>query len=205
MTDQDQTLSWDAVLQKTFGELYDAELQQARGTLRLGRIDASSGYPNHDVTISLRLRIEDVSGSPLPVFSVQGEIVNLRKRTYPVEAGGQIQELIDGHLRDPRWPQIKRLWDLHHLNHMHAECSHMREIGWLPEPGRPMPKALHHGVETFIGQLRPAEHPDGILGKECPQCGYRYGTRWLYQPIPEPDLTLIAQIMASENKKEKQR
>lgn len=33
--------------------------------------------------------------------------------------------------------------------------------------------------------LKPEEHPDGILCKPCPVCGYKYGTAWKKVEIPE--------------------
>jgi len=33
--------------------------------------------------------------------------------------------------------------------------------------------------------LTPDKHPDGILTKPCPVCGYKYGTKWLFEPVPD--------------------
>lgn len=33
--------------------------------------------------------------------------------------------------------------------------------------------------------VKPDEHPDGILCKPCPVCGYKYGTSWLMEEVPE--------------------
>ncbi len=33
--------------------------------------------------------------------------------------------------------------------------------------------------------VRPSEHPDGYLTRECPECGYRQGTAWLKRELPE--------------------
>lgn len=30
----------------------------------------------------------------------------------------------------------------------------------------------------------PQEHPGGLLMKPCPECGYRYGSAWLYEAVP---------------------
>lgn len=46
-----------------------------------------------------------------------------------------------------------------------------------------------------LGWLREDEHPDGILGKACPVCGYRYGSGWKYHPIPENDLARIKELI----------
>ena len=32
-----------------------------------------------------------------------------------------------------------------------------------------------------------SEHPEGLLSKPCPTCGYPYGSAWLYDPLP-PDV-----------------
>lgn len=31
----------------------------------------------------------------------------------------------------------------------------------------------------------PDEHPDGILGKPCPVCGYQYGHAWQTEEVPQ--------------------
>lgn len=41
------------------------------------------------------------------------------------------------------------------------------------------------GVERkMLGWLYPKEHPDGILGKPCPVCGYKYGSAWKEEAVP---------------------
>ena len=52
---------------------------------------------------------------------------------------------------------LKDLWDCWHLNDMRAECEHQRALGW-----------------TW------ATHPS----EPCPECGYRLGSKWLYEPLP---------------------
>ena len=36
-----------------------------------------------------------------------------------------------------------------------------------------------------LGWLRPEKHPDGILTKECPICGYKYGSSWKKEEVPQ--------------------
>lgn len=38
--------------------------------------------------------------------------------------------------------------------------------------------------EKLLGWLRPSEHPDGLLCRPCPECGYEYGSKWLAEEIP---------------------
>ena len=49
--------------------------------------------------------------------------------------------------------------------------------------------------EKALGWLRPSEHPEGLLGRACPVCGYQYGYGWKYFPIPENDLHEIKKLL----------
>lgn len=46
-----------------------------------------------------------------------------------------------------------------------------------------------------LGWLRENEHPEGILSKSCPVCGYKYGNAWNYFPIPEDDEAIILKLL----------
>lgn len=46
-----------------------------------------------------------------------------------------------------------------------------------------------------LGWVHPEEHPDGILTKPCPVCGYKYGTSWIKFDIPDNDLVKIRKII----------
>lgn len=46
---------------------------------------------------------------------------------------------------------------------------------------------LKESESKALGWLNESEHPDGILSRACPVCGYKYGTKWLYRPIPAED------------------
>lgn len=42
------------------------------------------------------------------------------------------------------------------------------------------------GTESkTAGWVRPEEHPDGLLCKPCEVCGYKYGTAWLKEEVPQ--------------------
>jgi len=36
-----------------------------------------------------------------------------------------------------------------------------------------------------LGWLSQNDHPEGILSKPCPVCGYKYGSAWTVEPLPE--------------------
>jgi hypothetical protein len=46
-----------------------------------------------------------------------------------------------------------------------------------------------------LGWLSEKEHPNGILCRPCPTCSYKYGTSWLYRPIPDKDEEIILSIL----------
>lgn len=52
----------------------------------------------------------------------------------------------------------------------------------------------HTEIKT-LGWLHENEHPDGILSKACPVCGYKYGSEWKYFPIPEEDERIIYKLL----------
>ena len=52
--------------------------------------------------------------------------------------------------------------------------------------------------KKMLGWLHETDHPDGILGKPCPVCGYKYGTEWKHHPIPADDLAIIKKLIEEE-------
>ena len=53
------------------------------------------------------------------------------------------------------------------------------------EPKKPLYPGEKGATEVQrLGWLKPDEHPDGILCKPCPVCGYKYGTSWLKEAVP---------------------
>lgn len=53
--------------------------------------------------------------------------------------------------------------------------------------------------EKTLGWLRPDEHPDGILTKPCPVCGYKYGTAWKTEQVPEDVLQFLYNLPDTTN------
>lgn len=110
--------------------------------------------------------------------------------------------------------KVLELWDRWHLNDMRAGCEHQRERGWFMCPGYHKSKQ-----ETCRGDLGPnglAEAqivlgmPPGKMPKEfgygdrqrwtcgldavsvpCPECGYKYGSKWLYEEVPQDVLDFL--------------
>ena len=54
------------------------------------------------------------------------------------------------------------------------------------EPQKSFYPGMTGATETkTLGWLHPEEHPDGILGKPCPVCGYQYGHAWQTEEVPQ--------------------
>ena len=64
----------------------------------------------------------------------------------------------------------------------------------LPETLAPYYK-LKETETKALGWLKETEHPNGILNKPCPVCGYKYGSSWVYFPIPENDEKIIIELL----------
>ena len=54
-------------------------------------------------------------------------------------------------------------------------------------------------ITKTLAWLRPEEHPEGLLNRPCPECGYKYGSAWLYLPIPENTLAEIRAIIEGKD------
>lgn len=65
-----------------------------------------------------------------------------------------------------------------------------------PENYEPHKSVLYNSTyETkLLGWLRPDEHPEGILTKPCPVCGYKYGTAWLKEEVPEDVIKWLSDL-----------
>lgn len=54
---------------------------------------------------------------------------------------------------------------------------------------------LKETERKMCGWLKESEHPQGILSKPCPVCGYQYGHSWNYFSIPADDLNRIKELL----------
>lgn len=75
---------------------------------------------------------------------------------------------------------LKALWERWHLNDMKAGCSHQEERYRADPSARPTYR------NEYVGST------GDTLSGPCSECGYRYGTRWLYEPLPSD---IIEQIL----------
>lgn len=85
----------------------------------------------------------------------------------------------------------------YHLNTMRPGCEHQRTEKWDEKPIDPTKPLNVYGkyypgqrssTWNMLGRITPQEHPDGLLTKPCPTCGYRYGSAWRYETLPPETL-----------------
>lgn len=70
------------------------------------------------------------------------------------------------------------------------------ELAQYYEPKKPLCAGdKGHKEIKALGWLHENEHPQGILSKACPVCGYKYGSSWKYFPIPEEDEKIIYKML----------
>lgn len=80
-----------------------------------------------------------------------------------ISQGGQIleeiPELIENWVMEwSRFKRIRQVWRRWHLNALRPGCEHQYALGWTPK---------NH------------------LNESCPTCDYKFGTKWLYEPLPQ--------------------
>jgi hypothetical protein len=85
------------------------------------------------------------------------------------------------------------VWERWHLNDMRADCEHQRAEGWAERPIDPTKPTNSYGRHfegqrmdswNLLGWVSETEHPEGLLSRPCPTCGYKYGTAWLREEVP---------------------
>jgi hypothetical protein len=71
------------------------------------------------------------------------------------------------------WLDLLDVWKRWHINDMRAECGHQRAMGWQYKD--------HHNPQTSEGEA-------------CPVCGYRIGSAWLREEVPQAVLAMLASL-----------
>lgn len=150
-------------------------------TFNFGKIDYD-GKGRKDNLVSIEIELKEKEEGK-PVFSACGAIWNRAKTDWI--SGGQNLDTIKKYINDPTFKKIYTFWKKYHLNDMHPECIHQHELGWE-----------EIAKEKIDGKAKGwlYESQGGILGKPCPVCGYKYGSAWIYHPIPENDLQEIKKL-----------
>lgn len=187
-----------------------------RRTFNFGKIDLyDCGRKINEVQLIVELKNADTEK---PVFSVCGKAWNIR-HTDIVCSGQCLDRLEPFFTNNKRFKLIKSLWDKYHLNDCHAgtpeqeEC--LKEFEYEREDIKfkiiqekwNKDRLEYHLDEKFYNSWTSRyciSHYDiscrllekhNLLTVELDGQSYKYGTKWLYQAIPENDLDLIKQLL----------
>jgi hypothetical protein len=181
-------------------ELRDKELPTTPGdapdnpahAVELGISGTSGRARKRDGAFIMERFDGDETGDPLDASG--GQIVDELERVTEFAAGW------DTGRRD----ELVKVWRAWHLNGMNPGCQHQRAAEWDRRPIDPSKPLGTYGLH-FKGQRSPTwnmltwvrrdEHPDGLLSEPCPECGYRFGSAWLYEPIPADVLEFVRSII----------
>lgn len=69
------------------------------------------------------------------------------------------------------------------------------------EPKKPLYPGDTGLTETkALGCLRPEEHPEGLLCRPCPVCGYKYGHSWKKEEVPEEIIEWLFNLPKTKRK-----
>jgi hypothetical protein len=92
--------------------------------------------------------------------------------------------------------KLRQVWERWHLNDMRPECTHQRALGWVEKAAvkvavKPPAPFNYKTEEKGLGWLYEKEHPEGLLCRPCPECGYKYGSEWRREEVPESVLRFL--------------
>ena len=151
-------------------------------TISFGKIAYAGKKKINEVTVDLELRYKEDG----PEFSACCDVWN--SRHTDIVMGGQCLDDVLPYMRgNALFKEIVELWKKHHLNfdagtpeQMQCIREHKDEIneedGWYIKELNLLKK---YGLDVVKWE-----------GKD-----YKYGTAWIYRPIPEPDLSRIKEII----------
>jgi hypothetical protein len=90
--------------------------------------------------------------------------------------------------------KLRQVWHDWHLNNTYLGCVHQAE--WDGSKLLEMPD----GKREQAGWVTPGEHPEGLLTKPCPVCGYEYGSALNKRCVPDDVLDWLRGLPGTKNK-----
>jgi hypothetical protein len=121
-------------------------------------------------------------------FDVKGSLCIVG---YAGQTCGQMREsLLEGTPCDG-WnyemlQKLVEIWKRWHMNDMVPYCEHQFKLGWR-ELARKQVEVERYGkvVTETLNWLKQSEHEEGLLMRACPVCGYKHGSAWKKEEVPE--------------------
>lgn len=130
-----------------------------------------------------------------PEISFKGVIVT--KQAIPIWYGNWAMDPPYITLYDEGWGNqlykqfLEVCWN-NENNLWRPNCEHQIGEAWAP--------VFVPALNTRTVMLRQDEHALGLLRKRCPECGYRYGTKWRSMIPNEADLDFIQSLPDAADK-----
>lgn len=150
--------------------------------IEFGKIDFNgTGEKTNLVTLEINLK-----GEKKPVFTVSADVWDSKKTD--ILMGGQcLDELVPYFKNNRLFMEIYRLWDLYHLNDMHAGTK--KQENFLKK----------HNVKNWASNY---DETCEFLSKNnmLYDNGVKFGTVWHYWAIPKKDLEKIKKIITNDYK-----
>lgn len=156
----------------------------------IGKMDGEN-YGGFKEGLPVTLEIELKQKDKGETLSISGNVWKPSKTD--IVSGGQCQDAIREALKDGSLKlangykkeevlKLLDIWDVWHLNDMKAGCSHQRV----------MIQAMNHTHgEKFFYADNYSEVVKIPEFKKCSECGYKYGSAWLHEPLPEDVIEFI--------------
>lgn len=172
--EMDFTPSWDAELWLDFLDAWNRwHLNDARSYCEHQRELGWREKAREKVTMyHWRINIETLTAVKTAVDAAvaklkEGETISLPPEIVPLAA---LPSRLTTHLETPPGP-----FYVPEAQTTYSRPSEVKSLGWL----------------------RPSEHPDGLLCRPCPECGYEYGTKWIKEEAPDEVLDWIRALPES--------
>lgn len=89
------------------------------------------------------------------------------------------------------FPEEKRIMKLDYALMTTTEALSGFDLKYYEAPNESITR---HKETKLRGWLNESEHPDGILSKACPECGYKYGSAWNFVEVPEDVISFLNTI-----------
>ena len=158
-------------------------------TLTIGYIKPEFfGYPNTACKVTVEIEIKQKAHPQKDLWlnevqkpiclSIHGDV----KHGKSYVCSGQINNTLEEALQEKAFRKLAipentlrtllEIWQKWHLNDLRAYCTHQKEL-----------------VSQYPEKFFYADNYDNIVKEpeftKCSKCGYRYGTAWLYEPLPQ--------------------
>lgn len=150
-------------------------MPKIENTIALGKIAYAGKRKINPVELTIAL--EDRKAGP--VFTASATVWN-QSKTDCLLAGQCLDRLVPHFIGDETFMKVYRFWKAYHLNDMKAGT---------PKQEAAVKEYLKDHAYDY-GEVCDYLESVGLLEDD----GYRYGTAWLYAPIPESDLEEIKKL-----------